>query len=253
MATSEAAFPQLTLQALIDIVGVDEFERESAIAHAKQRGERASLMVPHELSDRLWWEGSESPARRLEVAIELYLRIPSYGCLMYWRDETFDPPTMGAMWEAFRSFLDDPREAVADAAEYRLWVDYFEDPNTVEAAWREMTRGGPVRGRRFERLMQSSGPVPWKLKARVYAELADAGGWDEWLLGGLYGSCIDVYGQLERVPAVRLLARLRGVEDDLRYRQLAKALADPRLPVDGAQRRGYVVTRYPVASPTEPR
>ena len=72
--------------------------------------------VPHDLADRLWFKGEEAQNERLAVAVELYWRVPCYANLMYWPYDEFDEPTRARMWDAFRGFLADPRDAVAEPA-----------------------------------------------------------------------------------------------------------------------------------------
>jgi hypothetical protein len=229
----------LTLDSLVAIVGAEAFDAACKQAMSMSNGLLASE-VPHDLADRLWFEGDESLDGRLPVALELYRRMPCYANLMYWRYDDFDEPTRSRMWEAFREFLADPRDAVAEPAAYRLWVDHFEDTTTVDRAWREVSGPQEPRRPRLVRVVAASGPVPWTLKEPLYEHLAAEGGWDEPLLAGLYGSCIDVYGSLERKPALRILQRLRASDDDHVYAILTRALEDPGLPTMGSDRRAYV-------------
>ncbi len=166
--------------------------------------------------------------------------MPCYANLMYWRYSEFDEPTRARMWDAYREFLGDSRDAVSAPVEYSLWVDYFEDQTTVDRAWGEVAGPQEPRRPRLERVVRSSGPVPWPRKLPLYEALAGEGGWDEALLAGLYGSCIDIFGSLERLPALRLLRRLKVRGDDERRRILELALTDRALPTLGPDRRMYV-------------
>lgn len=228
----------LSITSLAESVGQEAFAEACREAHAGKG--LADSDVPHRLSDRLWYDGNESLADRLRVAIELYQRMPGYGHLMYWRHADFDDATQQVMWDAYRDFLGDDRGSVAEPAAYSLWVDYFEDPATVARAWQEVAGPQEPRRPRLERVLGASGPVPWALKAPLYEKLANEGGWDEPLLEGLYGSCIDIYGSLDRVSAQRLLGRLDASPDDERFRILRRALSDPDLPDAGTDRREFV-------------
>lgn len=201
----------LTVDSLVAIVGREAFDAACEQAMSV-RNESIASEVPHDLADRLWFEGEESLDERLAVAIDLYWRMPCYANLMYWRCGDFDEPTRSRMWEAFREFLADPRDAVAEPASYRLWVDYFEDTTTVDRAWREVSGPQEPRRPRLVRVVAASGPVPWPLKESLYEQLAAEGGWDEPLVAGLYGSCIDVYGSLERKPAFAVPAEAAGIQ-----------------------------------------
>jgi hypothetical protein len=213
----------LTIQTLIDLAGAEAFE-DACRQAMSSGGESFASKVPHVLSDRLWFNGSESLDERLTIAAELYRVMPCYANLMYWRYGDFDGPARARMWDAYREFLDNPRDAVGEPIAYSLWVDYFEDPTTVDRAWREVSGPQEPRRPRLDRVIAASGPVPWPLKESLYQQLAAEGGWDEPLLAGLYGSCIDVYGSLERKPALRILRRLRTPADNPVLPLLTRAL-----------------------------
>jgi hypothetical protein len=227
----------LTVDGLIASVDRETFDRERALARRSHVNDLLTLEIPHDLADRLWFEGPEANFERLQVAVELYRLLPSYSNLMYWPYDTFDDATQAAHWDAFRSFLADPNEAIGDFAAYRLWVDYFEDPATVERAWREVSDAQEPRRPRLERVVPGSGPVPWDLKERLYRDLVDEGGWHNEVFEALFTSCFDVYGQIDREPARELLARLRHVDVDPRFHTLGRALSDPQLPLAGHLRR----------------
>jgi hypothetical protein len=144
------------------------------------------------------------------------------------------------MWVAYREFLGDPRDAVAEPIAYALWVDYFEDATTVDRPWTEVSDPKEPRRPRLGRVMGASGPVPWSLKESLYEQLAHEGGWDEPIVAALYGSCIDIFGSLERKPALRILRKLRVPDENPVYEILARALDDPRLPTNGGDRRTFV-------------
>jgi hypothetical protein len=230
----------LTLRELIRIVGQTAFDAACNEAFSSADGSVQSD-VPHQLSNRLWYEGPELLGDRIAVAAELYHQMPCYANLMYWPEREFDEDARTRMWAEYRRALSDPSDRIAEPVAYSLWVDYFEDVARVERAWTEVAGLDEPRRPRLQRVISGSGPVPWELKAPVYEFLAAEGGWEDALLDGLYGSVIDIYGSLEREPALRLLQRLRNVRDTRTRGILAKALADPALPDRGADRRLYVI------------
>jgi hypothetical protein len=240
---SSEATVTLTIQTLVDVVGADAFDEACHRAMAATTYQDFASDVPHQLSDRLWWEGDESIRERLEVAIELYGLMPSYSNTMYWRKDAFSDADWDRMWEAYRGFLGDTRIAIADPIAYSLWVDYFEDTGTVERAWRGVAGSQEPRRPRLDRVLGASGPVPWNLKQPLYQSLANEGGWDASLIEGLYGCCIDVFGSLDRKAGLRLFRQLHRSGEHSRYAVLAEALPDPRLPSTGPERRTYLAGR----------
>jgi hypothetical protein len=140
-------------------------------------------------------------------------------------------------WSTYRAFLGDDREPIARPVVYSLWVDYFEGAHTVEESWHEVAGPQEPRLPRLVRVLAASGPVPGPLKAPVYnREPGDIRVHDA-IADGLVGSCFDIYGDLDRVPALRLLGRLRLSEDWSEFRALRAALSDPQLPGTGGERR----------------
>ena len=222
------------------MVGPEAFD--AACREASSSGNDSTVSnVPHEVSDRLWYTGPESFADRLVIAVALYRCMPCYANLMYWRYSDFDEETRKQMWAVYRELVGDPNAAVAEPIAYSLWVDYFEDAARVERAWSEMSAPQEPLRLRLERVLAASGPVPWALKARLYESLAAEGGWDNAVVAGVYGSCIDIYGSLERVDALRIIRRLRQPTKNDVYRVLSQAITDPDLPKTSADRRLYVV------------
>ena len=230
---------QLTLDALIGIVGRAAFG-DACREASGSTNESIASDVPHELSDRLWYAGSESFTDRLAIAVEIYRRMPCYANLMYWRYRDFDERARAQMWAAYRDLVGHPDAAVAEPIAYSLWVDYFEDVSTMERAWSEVSGPQEPRRPRLERVLAASGPVAWTLKSPLYEVLAAEGGLDDSIVAGLYGSSVDIYGSIEREAALGILRRLRQPTKDDVYRVLSRALEDPELPGSATDRRSYV-------------
>ncbi|GAA2389827.1 hypothetical protein GCM10010404_53740 [Nonomuraea africana] len=137
-----------------------------------------------------------------------------------------DPRAAGPLWAAYRRRLEAPSSA--EPITYSLWVDWFEDRDTVAAAFGEVlgdevetlrTEGrlheltaDPL-ARRVRRVLEISGPVPWEIKHPVYQAVATLPGLHLALFKGLLGGYHDVYGSLEPQAALTLLRRLDLPED----------------------------------------
>lgn len=111
----------------------------------------------------------------------------------------------------------------------------------MERAWSEVSGPQEPRRPRLERVLAASGPVAWTLKSPLYEALAEEGDWDDPIVAGLYGSCVDIYGWIEREAALGILRRLRQPTKNDVYRVLTRALEDPDLPGNATDRRSYVV------------
>lgn len=165
-----------------------------------------------------------------DLFFELLGYHPQYGMLMLWelpkqRDERRH------FWHLVRGVLDDSDQRLADAITYWLWVDWFEDPRKVAEAWRETTCGAPTE-LRVERIVESSGPVPWELKASVLRELAAEKRWHPAVYRALQNALFDVYGSTNRDEARVLLEQLDLIDEPPGVR--STLMAYKRLP-DGFQ------------------
>jgi hypothetical protein len=150
-----------------------------------------------------------------EVAwdVEAVEEMPCYGNLMLISAQARDGFGAGeweAMWGAYRRWLESGDEPLAHAASYSLWVDWLEDPSTVERAWQAMIAAPPER-RRTERLVEISGPVPWKLKAPLLDELARDPRFHP-AIRKLTGARDEVLGQLDEDGAKALARRVGGFD-----------------------------------------
>ena len=182
-------------------------------------------MVPHELSD-LWYEGEEPLSERLEAAVQLYRDMPCYGNTMYVGHFfcDFAPAERERFWAFYREMLDSEEDQLADPIGYSLWVDYFENPETVEEAWREITRRDvDPWERRVGRVLDQAGPVPWPLKEALFAELVADRAWDRHIFEAVKGGVVDVYGRSDRC-ALEWLDRLRLPPDTPDLAELRKEL-----------------------------
>ncbi|MEU7728525.1 hypothetical protein AB0B78_25315 [Streptomyces sp. NPDC040724] len=142
-----------------------------------------------------------------------------------------DPDTACTLWNGYRSRLAAP--AACEAIVYSLRVDWFEDRDTAETAFtevlgRDITRLWPDAPepllRRARRVLESSGPVPWQVKAPVYQASARVPALHEAVFRGILHSHHDVYGDLHPVRARAVLDRLDLPEDTEHLAGLRSAL-----------------------------
>lgn len=97
---------------------------------------------------------------------------------------------------------------------YVLWVDFYEDQDTVDEAWYESSRQDIVPWEhRLRRVLDVAGPVPWDQKEALLAQLAGDVRWHPHILSALIGSAFDAYGQVEVSAARGLLTQLTPSED----------------------------------------
>lgn len=116
------------------------------------------------------------------------------------------------LWAKFRQYLSDQREHVANPVGYTLWCDYFEDPARVQDAWDAMIRN-PINDLQIRRILDASGPVPWKLKSSLFRALLSDGKWHHHIFLSIYHSKHDVYGDVDDVEA-RTILRVLNLPDE---------------------------------------
>jgi hypothetical protein len=132
-----------------------------------------------------------------------------------------DPVRTGMFWDAYRRRLEAPEPA--EPVSYSLWVDWFEDRTTTEAAFAEVL-GNDVAElqsrdrlhelakdplfRRACRVLEDSGPVPWPIKHPAYRAVATVPELHAALFQGLLHSYHDIHGNLEPDAALALLQQL---------------------------------------------
>jgi hypothetical protein len=170
--------------------------------------------VPPQFADA-WWDGDATLAERLDAALRLYAEMPCYAntIALHGFYGEFAVGERDALWEAYRTWLASDDDRLADPIAHSLWVDFFEDPATVQEAWRAVTRTDVgVWERRVERVLRVAGPVPWHVKAPLLEELAGIPRMHQAVFGALAGSAFDLLGQLGP-EAGGLLQRLALPDD----------------------------------------
>lgn len=219
----------MTRDEIIELVGRERYTAACAAARADSarpdygRGADAPLDLPHEIEDPTW-SGPEPWHEKLALFFSLYDDMPCYGHLMYARHHYSE---LGAAdradwWKEVRARLANQDAAVRQPLQYALWCDWFEDPETVEETWAALT-GQDAPPAVLQAALRASGPVPYELKAELYERLLPDPAWHQAIAESLHWSTVDVYGQIDKVAARRVLARLepspRGLDrEELRRR-----------------------------------
>ncbi|WP_336209591.1 hypothetical protein [Nonomuraea sp. LPB2021202275-12-8] len=169
------------------------------------------------------------PAGRLRLALGFLDLLDDYWVTCEIRFDlvpALNPEHARLLWDAYRRRLEAPEPA--EPVTYSLWVDWFEDRATAEAAFAEVL-GDDVEElrardrlheaaqdplcRRVRRVLEISGPVPWPVKHPVFQALAGIPALHAALFQGLRAGWHDAYGDLEPRSAHALLRRLKLPED----------------------------------------
>ena len=123
------------------------------------------------------------------------------------------------IWKDYKAYLSKGNKNQKEAVEYSLWVDFFENNETVEEAWKSMI-GNYENEVILKRLLPISGPVPFDLKEEFYKRVVKDEKWHEYILDSLVGSFFDVFGQINIEKARLILSRLKVNKDSNKYSKL---------------------------------
>ena len=213
------------MRTLIENIGVDRFSAacDWAWATAKGCGQENEpetgvsdipgdpARVPHDIAERLWFASEADLGERLHLALDLYSRMPCYATLMYIRHfaPQFDAGDRGMVWDAYRRWLDDADDRLADPVAHSLATDYFPSREFAPEVWHVISTLERPRVRRLKRLLTISGPVPYHLKAALYDRLMRDARWHPLILSSLLQSRSAPNGDIDLEAARDVLGQLR--------------------------------------------
>lgn len=170
--------------------------------------------APHELEMLIWDTEGMSCVQRVELAFELYRAMPCYGNLMFIRNGydalSRDKDAKRLFWDQYRNLLSGENEQLAEPVANTLFVDYFEDPDTVEESWEQLAGSDELNERGLQRVLEESGPVPWHLKAHLFRRLVRDQTWHGWIFQSLVSSTFAGFGDIDVPAAAKILAQTRA-------------------------------------------
>jgi hypothetical protein len=182
--------------------------------------------VASEIADFIWWDDEKLDIKeKLYLTLQLFDQKPEYGVTMQLsiNFDKMNKSIKDIMWNHYRSHLSNGDTLQSDQIKYSLWVDFFEDGETVEEAWNKMV--GDYRDNIvLKQLLTISGPVPFKLKNDLYEKVIDNDEWHEYILDSLVGSFFDVYGKIDFHKARTILDKLKVDKTIEKYIQLNNCL-----------------------------
>lgn len=172
--------------------------------------------IAHEISDVIWNSKMTLP-EKLELVLQFFVEMPCYALLMYLASEyhSFSEQERGRFWSWVRTQLDGDDPAVTSQLAYSLWCDFFENPQTVDEAWRALISPIPS-DKTLQTILEVSGPVPFAFKKPLYDSLIREPQWHYSIYRSLLRSQFDVYGNVDQAEAWNILNRLK-LPDNTQY------------------------------------
>jgi hypothetical protein len=191
--------------------------------------------VAHSWAADVFTDDDRDPAGQVRLAFGLLDLLDEYWVTCEIRLAHLGPDgplPADALWDGYRRRLEADRDP--ESVTYSLWVDWFEDRDTVRTAFGEVlgqdvgrvvAEGSEALLRRAGRVLDCSGPVPWPVKATAYDTAVRHPALHPALFKGLLAGYHDIYGDLEPAAALALLERLRLPADTRHAEELRFVLA----------------------------
>jgi hypothetical protein len=180
-----------------------------------------------DISEEVWYSAMEV-ADKISLGFQLYEKFPSYYHFLVpfyrgIRDKEISlPDHKKVIWEHFIQYL--ASEAYyADPVSYVLWVEFFEDINTVRDTWQGLLTNCHNK-KSLLAMLEVAGPVPFDLKENCYDSLITDKSNHEALFNSLLHSAFDVYGNIDNRKASVILARLNIDTNTENYKLLKNKL-----------------------------
>lgn len=186
-----------------------------------------------ELSQETWdlfsgmsekvWDSSLPTNHRIELGFRLFNLFPDYYHFLVpfyhliRSDGAIAEDEKQLVWRKFAEYLG-ADDQYSDPVGYVLWVDFFEDPETVVETWNGLIKN--VNKTSLSKLLEHAGPVPYELKEPIYKELLADTGNHETIFNSILYSTFDVYGKVDKHKALKLLSELNIDGDTSEYKQL---------------------------------
>lgn len=210
----------------IEITRLSSEAKEHAVGCGKKESTK-------ELSEETWnlfsgmsekvWDSSLPTNQRIELGFRLFDLFPDYYHFLVpfyhliRSDGAITEDQKQLVWKKFMEYLG-ADEHYADPVGYVLWVDFFEDPETVVETWNGLIKN--VNKTSLSKLLEHAGPVPYELKELIFKELLADTDNHETIFKSILYSAFDVYGKLDRDKALKLLSELNIDRDTSEYKQL---------------------------------
>ena len=91
-----------------------------------------------DIADFIWWQDKSLDVdQKLDLTLQLFDQNPEYGVTLQ-LSMNFNKMSSygkGQMWDHYKNHLKGEQTLQREQIEYSLWVDFFEDSETVNEAW----------------------------------------------------------------------------------------------------------------------
>lgn len=173
----------------------------------------------------LWYDEHISQTDQIDISFELFDRSPEYGIVseLNMAYKEMEPEIKKELWSKYRQYLFSGTQDQKEQIKYSLWVDFFEDPKTVDVAWNEMIDANS-KIEIIREVLSVSGPVPFEKKEELYSEVIADKRNHEYILESLVGSLYNVFGQIHFQKSREILPNLDVDRKTEKYRKFSDHL-----------------------------
>lgn len=206
-------------QDIIDFIGPESYAKQCAIARSaapyalsKHVPVGYDTVIAHEISDLIWYseERDFDDESKMKLIFDVYHDMPCYAILWEISARYEDQLSRNAQEEMLRQaryLLSQEDDALAMPIAYLLSVDFFGYNDQCRLIWDDLLRDD-INDNFLRRLLAISGPVPFDLKEPVYLRLVNNRVWHKGIYYSLLHSPIQIYSQIEKERAKRILEKL---------------------------------------------
>jgi hypothetical protein len=173
----------------------------------------------------LWYDENIEPIDKINISLELFDRSPEYAICIELKMAFNEMSTKirNILWKKYKDYLLTGTDKQKEQIKYSLWVDFFEDPETVDEAWSKIvTESSEIDILR--QVLSISGPVPFDKKDKLYLKVIADKTNHKYILESLVGSFFDVFGQINFQRARILLPTLKVDRETENYNKLNECL-----------------------------
>jgi hypothetical protein len=160
-------------------------------------------------ADKIWESTDIEITEKIVLSLELIKVAPEYSIFsrIKWNYGDFLPSDKKLYWGSIIEFLRSGTENIKGSIEYSLYVDFFEDSNTVKEVWNLFFGYNDENLDRS--LMKVCGPVPFNLKKDLYYKYIKFKHWHDLIFESLKQSFFGPYGNLDVKNGLSILNRLK--------------------------------------------
>lgn len=186
--------------------------------------------IMDDVSNRIWNLEVLNLQEKVILGFDFYHELPNYyHCLIpvyhVVRDTAGkDPAVLKIIWDKIAYYIGREEKFYVDTMSYILWVEFFENQQTVRVAWYGILQSPYLTMQGKINILDCCGPVPYDVKEKLYKDLLKFSDFHINIMRSLLFSATDIYGDIDKMKAKILLEKLKVDSNDEMYNTLCEKL-----------------------------